>query len=220
MPAHLKRELDRLKKSVLSLSALVEKQVNLAVVAVSQRDASIAEEVIAADGEIDRGEVDIEEDCLKIMALHQPVAVDLRFIVAVLKINNDLERIGDLASNIAKRARKLANMPEILAPFDVIEMGKITQHMLRNSLTSLIDGNGELALEVMNEDDTIDEMNREAYRKIKIAIVENPNDIDGLVYYLGVARHLERIADHTTNIAEDVIYMISGEIVRHPASDR
>ncbi len=220
MPAHLNRELERLKKSVLSLSALAEKQVNLAVIAVSQRAVETAEQVIATDAEIDRGEVDIEEDCLKIMALHQPVAIDLRFIVAVLKINNDLERIGDLASNIAKRGRKLATMPEISAPFDIIEMGKITQRMLRNSLTSLIDINGELALEVMNEDDVIDEMNREAYRKVKRAIVENPDRIDGLIYYLGVARHLERIADHATNIAEDVIYMISGEIVRHPSAER
>jgi len=220
MSVHLKRELDRLKKSILSLSALVEKQVNQAVIVVSQRDAKIAEEVISADAEVDRGEVDIEEDCLKIMALHQPVAIDLRFIVAVLKINNDLERIGDLAANVAKRGRKLANMPEIPAPFDVTTMGELTQKMLRDSLTSLIDSDGELALVVMKEDDVIDEMNREAYVKVKSAIVASPANIDALVYYLGVARQLERIADHTTNIAEDVIYMISGEIVRHPASDR
>jgi len=220
MPAHLNRELDRLKKSILSLSALVEKQVNQAVIVVSQRDAKIAEEVIRIDEEVDRGEVDIEEDCLKIMALHQPVAIDLRFIVAVLKINNDLERIGDLAANVAKRGRKLANMPEIATPFDVTTMGEIAQKMLRDSLTSLIESNGELALAVMKEDDIIDEMNREAYQRVKGAITENPGNIDALIYFLGVARQLERIADHTTNIAEDVIYMISGEIVRHPSSDR
>jgi len=220
MPAHLNRELERLKKSILSLSALVEKQLNQAVTVVNNRDATLAEKVIHADAEIDRGEVDIEEDCLKIMALHQPVAIDLRFIVAVLKINNDLERIGDLAANVAKRGRKLANMPEIPAPFDVGTMGEITQKMLRDSLTSLIESNGELALSVMKEDDVIDEMNRDAYQKIKSKIAETPTNIDALIYYLGVARQLERIADHTTNIAEDVIYMISGEIVRHPSSDR
>ncbi len=220
MPAHLKRELDRLKKSILSLSAMVEKQVNQAVIVVSQRDAKLAEEVIAADAEVDKSEVDIEEDCLKIMALHQPVAIDLRFIVAVLKINNDLERIGDLAANVAKRGRKLANMPEIPAPFDVTTMGEITQKMLRDSLTALIDSNGDLALAVMKEDDIIDEMNREAYTKVKSAITDNPANIDGLIYYLGVARQLERIADHATNIAEDIIYMISGDIVRHPSAAR
>lgn len=220
MSAHLNRELERLKKSILSLSAQVEKQVNRAVIVVSQRNASIADEVFAADAEVDRGEVDIEEDCLKIMALHQPVAIDLRFIVAVLKINNDLERIGDLAVNIAKRGKKLANMPEVTAPFDVTRMSEITQEMLRNSLTSLIDSNGELALEVMKEDDIIDEMNRAAYGKVISAIGESPEQINALIYYLGVARQLERIADHTTNIAEDVIYMVSGEIVRHPSSDR
>ncbi len=220
MAAHLKRELGRLKKNILSLSALVEKQVNQAVAVVSERDAVIAEKVIAADADIDRWEVDIEEDCLKIMALHQPVAKDLRFIVAALKINNDLERIGDLAANIAKRGKKLANLPEFLAPFDVVAMGDVAQRMLRNSLTSLIDLDGEMAQAVMNEDDIVDEMNRVAYSNVKKAISEYPDQIDALIYYLGVARHLERIADHATNIAEDVIYMISGEIVRHPSSER
>ncbi|MDD5327390.1 MAG: phosphate signaling complex protein PhoU, partial [Phycisphaerae bacterium] len=157
----------------------------------------------------------IEEDCLKILALHQPVAIDLRFIVTVLKINNDLERIGDLAVNIAERAVFLAGQPKINISTDLADMAHTAQSMLKRSIDALINHDAELAHEVCASDNIVDKMNRQMYLKIQKAILENPEQISSLIHLLSTSRHLERIADHTTNIAEDVIYMIEGQIARH-----
>ena len=161
-------------------------------------------------------EVEVEEECLKILALHQPVAADLRFIVAVLKINNDLERIGDLAVNIASRAIKLSaikTQPEALIDFQDLE-SKV-QQMLRRSLESLVNLNEEIAKSVCSSDDAIDDINRSIHKQVIQATREHPNDVERFIILLSVSKNLERIADHATNIAEDVLYMIRGEIVRH-----
>jgi phosphate transport system protein len=175
--------------------------------------------VIEKDLEIDHSEVEVEEECLRILALHQPVAIDLRFIVAALKLNNDLERIGDLAVNIAERALFLSRVTPPVIPFDFNEMAQRTRDMLKQSLDALVNMDIELARRVCAEDDEVDRINREMYVHVKQAIRQHPHHLEALVHLLSVSRHLERIADHTTNIAEDVIYMIEGEIVRHKTED-
>ncbi len=212
---HLRREVDRLKRKLLALSAYVEESVQRAVKAVSERDEKLAQRVIDTDFEIDEMEVDVEEDCLKILALHQPVAIDLRFIIAVLKINNDLERIGDLAVNIAERAVSLSKRDKINSPFDFQTMAERVQKMLQKALDALVNADAKLAREVLVSDDEIDEMNRQMYDSIKMGIRQDPANVDTLIQVLAISRNLERIADHTSNIAEDVIYMVDGDIIRH-----
>ncbi|MBN1782890.1 phosphate signaling complex protein PhoU [bacterium] len=219
MSVRLHHEMDQLKKSILTLGAAVEEALHLAVKSLQERDEKTAQKVIDSDQEIDDMEVDLEEECLKLLALHQPVATDLRFIVAVLKINNDLERIGDLAVNIAERARFLAFQPPVNVPLDFGSMAELVQRMLKKSLDALVNMDPKLACEVIDADDEIDEMNRNMYQLIQEAVTQNPERIERLIHLLSTSRHLERIADQTTNIAEDVIYMIEGKIVRHKTED-
>lgn len=215
MAQHMQREIEKLKKEILGLGAMVENNVGMAVKAIEDRDSSLAEKVIKSDEDIDRAEVDLEENCLKILALHQPVAIDLRFIIAVLKINNDLERIGDLAVNIAERVKFLCSQPSIRIPYDLEALVEKTRWMLRKSLDSLVNLDTTLANTVCVADDEVDDINSQMYDLIKDAIRATPNHVDALIPYLSVSRYLERIADHATNIAEDVIYMVDGVIARH-----
>ncbi len=211
----LSREVEKLKKQILSLSGDVERMVKQAVRCVSERDAETAARVEQHDEEIDIAEVDLEEEVLKLLALYQPVAVDLRFIVAVLKINNDLERIGDLAVNIAQRAARLATLPECELPFDFPSMSSKVQWMLHSALEALVNLDTNLAYEVCDADDVVDDINHAMYETVIERLRAEPVLADRWVLMLGVSRLLERIADHTTNIAEDVIYLTTGEIVRH-----
>ncbi len=215
MSQHLRTEIDNLKKKILAIGAIVENSVGLAVKSIENRDPELAQSVIKGDKQIDRAEVELEEDCLKILALHQPVAIDLRFIIAVLKINNDLERINDLAVNIAERAQLLKNNPPISIPFDFDGISSKTQWMLRTCLDSLVNLDSKLAREVCAADDYVDSINREMYNLVTDAIKARPEHVDILIPYLSVSRYLERIADHATNISEDVIYMVDGIIARH-----
>jgi phosphate transport system protein len=216
MSQHLHRAIDGLKNQLLNLSALVEESLFIAVKAIEERNAALAQKVIDGYRQIDLKEVDVEEECLKILALHQPVATDLRFIVAVLKINNDLERIGDLAVNIASRAKALS---KITAPpqvsIDLHDAQQKVQKMLRTSLEALVNLNELKAREVMAADDEVDEINRSVHKQVIAALKEFPADSERLILFLSVSRNLERIADHTTNVAEDVLYTITGEIFRH-----
>lgn len=215
MAQHLLREIDRLKKLLFSLCAVVEESVNRAVTAIQKGDQALAAEVIAADDEIDRMEIEVEEECLKILALHQPVAIDLRFIVACLKMNNDLERIGDLSVGIAERALQLAETPVFQVPFDLGRMAELVQVMLKKCLDALVNLDIELAREVRAADREIDSLNREMYDLVTCAISKTPQRAASLIMFLSVSRALERIGDHAANIAGDVIYMLAGEIIRH-----
>lgn len=219
MSIHLIKEIERLKKMILSLSAMAEESVQRAVKALDMHDAALARRVIDSDYEIDKKEVDVEEECLKILALHQPVAIDLRLIIAVLKINNDLERVADLAVNIAERAQFLASQPPLPTRFDFAKMAEKAQAMLHKSLDALVNLDANLARQVCAADDEVDAMNRNAYLLVEEGIRRNPERMEPLIHMLSVSRHLERIADHATNIAEDVIYMCEGEIVRHRSED-
>ena len=219
MPAHLQKEIEHLKKRILNLGDKVEAAVRDAAIAIEQRNGGLASQIIKNDVEIDQQEVEVEEECLKTLALHQPVANDLRFIIAVLKINNDLERIGDLAVNIAQRAIFLAEQPKLDISFDFSGMAAVAKSMLKKSIDALVNLDIELAQQVRISDDTIDNMNRQMYLKVQKAILDNPGQIASLIQLLSVSRHLERIADHATNIAEDVIYMVEGRIIRHKTEE-
>ena len=215
MPVHMQRELDKLKKMILSLSAMVEESVRQAVESLERMDVTQAEQVIRNDVQVDRMEVEVEEEGLKILALHQPVAIDLRFIISVLKMNSNLERIADEAVNIAERTVALAAEKRISAPFDYHEMARKVQTMLKKSLDSLVNLDAQLARQVCQLDDEVDAMHSNTFKLVKEQIRLHLERMDALVHYLSVSRHLERIADLATNIAEDVMYMIEGEIVRH-----
>jgi len=215
MTKHFQRELEKIKKKILSLGAMVEERVRMAIQAIEEFDGEIAKKIILSDHEIDEMEVEVEEECLKIMALHQPVAVDLRFLIAVIKINNDLERIGDQAVNIAQRVKTITKKERSDFVFDYSLMAEKAENMLRMSLDALVNLDDDLAFKVLLLDDEVDAINKEAYNLIKRAISKNPDNVSYLINLLLISRHLERLADHATNIAEEVIYMIEGEIVRH-----
>jgi phosphate transport system protein len=215
MSVHLQREIGILNKRLLSLCALVEDQVDRAIQAVVGRDADMAAAVEARDAEADRREVELEEECLKILALHQPVAIDLRFVVVAMKINNDLERIGDLAVNIARKAAALAEQGPTEIPFDISGMWQKTQGMLRDSVDALVNLDAGLADKVCARDGEVDQMKRDNRKRAESILREDAGRVPGIMSLLAVSRNLERIADHATNIAEDVIYMVQGRIIRH-----
>jgi len=217
---HFSRELEKIKKQILSLGAMVEEQVRMATQAVETHDAELAQKIIKSDYEVDEMEVEIEEECLKVLALHQPVAVDLRFLIAVIKINNELERIGDQAVNIAERVDIIGKGKQLDFFFDYSSMGEKVQDMLKSSLDALVRMDYEMAFSVVLRDDEVDQIKSDAYDRIKLAMGDHPDKLGELINLLLISRHLERLADHATNIAEEVIYLIEGEIVRHAAYNR
>ena len=219
MSKHIRREIAVLKKEILALGAAAEEILYKAMKSLEERDKALAEQVMKEDTGIDQMEVEVEEDCLKVLALHQPVAGDLRLIIAILKINNDLERVGDLAVNIAERAAFLATREKIETPPDFMKMSEISRDMLKKSLDALVTEDSAMAHKVCGMDDAVDAINREMYILIQNEIRKDPSRMECLIHLLSVSRHLERVADMATNIAEDVIYMIDGEIVRHKVED-
>jgi len=215
MPKRLQKELEEIKKRILALGAMVEERVRMAIKAITDWDADLAEEILRRDHEIDELEIEVEEECLKILALHQPVAVDLRFIIAVIKINNDLERIGDEAVNIGNRVQAIARRQRLQLSFDYTIMAEKAASMLHMSLDALVNLDIDLAFKILTMDDEVDRMQRETYDRIKEFMKHEPEASGYLINLYTMSRHLERVADHSTNIAEEVIHLIEGEIVRH-----
>ena len=213
------REIEILKERVLRLSIDIEDRLRKALQAVATVDVALAQAVIDGDVEIDKREVAIEEECLKLLALHQPVASDLRFVIATLKVNNDLERIGDLAVNIADRARLLANVPPPGIGLPIDRMGTLSIDMLRKVFQAFMDHDARLAAEVVASDDGVDDMNRDMIASVVGRMRAGDPSPEALLLLLGVSRELERVGDHASSIAEDLIYMFKGEIVRHHKSD-
>lgn len=209
------REIDKLKKLILEMSASVEQALIDAVTAIERRDPGLARSVVDHESQTNAREVDIEEECLKILALHQPVAADLRYLVAVLKINNDLERIGDLAVHIAQGALQLGEMPPVAVPEHLGVMAARAQGMLKKVLDAFVSLDLAAAREIRVEDAVLDALNREMVLRLKGEIMRRPEALEPLLKLMHVARHLERIGDHATNIAEDLVYLIEGRIVRH-----
>jgi phosphate transport system protein len=211
--------MDRLKRDILALGALVEESLRTAFQAIESRDPEKARKVIVGDFVIDQHEVEVEEECLKLLALYQPVAGDLRFLVAVIKINSELERIGDLASNIGERALTLADEHPVPVPEGFTIMADRTGTILEKALDALVRQDATAARAVLAADDEIDMLYQGLIDDLKQIIRTDPDHLDAIVLLFSVARYLERLADHATNIAEDVIYMVDGEISRHQVPD-
>jgi phosphate transport system protein len=212
---HLQRDLELLKKELLTIGSMVEEAVNKAVLALVERRSDLAEEVIKGDHDIDQKELLVEEDCLKILALHQPVAVDLRFIIVALKVNNDLERMGDLAANIARRASYLSTYPPLAVAQTLKPMADGVLVMVRECLDALTNVDAELSRKVLKRDDEIDAENRKMYFELQKVMKEDSDSIEAAMLLLIASRNLERIADLATNISQDVVYMVEGELIRH-----
>jgi phosphate transport system protein len=217
MTKHIERQIESLKERILRLGTLVEEAISKSITALINRDTSLAQRVIANDAEIDAMEVEVEEECLKMLALYQPVAADLRFVVAVLKINNDLERMGDLARNIAKRVTQLEGGDPYDLPPEIRTMATQAQEMVRQCLDAVVKRDPTLARQVREEDDIVDEARQRIQRRVLQGIKDHPENVENLLRINSVAKHIERIADMATNIAEDVVYMVEGDIVRHRA---
>ena len=215
MTKHIERQIESLKERILRLGTLVEEAISKSITALINRDTSLAQRVIANDAEIDAMEVEVEEECLKMLALYQPVAADLRFGVAVLKINNDLERMGDLARNIAKRVTQLEGGDPYDLPPEIRTMATQAQEMVRQCLDAVVKRDPTLARQVREEDDIVDEARQRIQRRVLQGIKDHPENVENLLRINSVSKHIERIADMATNIAEDVVYMVEGDIVRH-----
>ena len=215
MSLHLSQDLTEAHNSLLKLSGSVEDMIASAVRSLVERRGALAAEVIQRDSQIDRSEVRIEEDCLKMLALHQPVAADLRRITTMMKINDDLERIADLACNIAQRADSLVPYPEFPIPPGINEMALMTTSMVRRSLDSFVQRNTEQAHQVIEEDDRVDAKNVEVIETLTSLMSQDNTQIAAAMHCFSASRHLEQIADHAVSIAEDLIYMVDGVIVRH-----
>jgi len=213
------REIENLKKLILSLGAIVEEQIQRAMLSLERRDTELADEVISRDREVDSLEILIEEECLKILALYQPVAKELRFVIAVLKMNNDLERMGDLASNIAKRVRYLSKKEKIDLISEFRDVSDKVQIMVKKSLDALVNTDVALAREVLAADDEVDRLTKQMLKKTINAIEKDSDKTKEYFSIRSISKNLERIADSATNIAEDVVYLCSGEIIRHQSED-
>ncbi len=207
-------ELERLNKKILELSSKAEERVRRATELIHTQDMNEIQSITLSDYEIDEMEVEIEEDCLKVLALHQPVAGDLRFIVAVIKINNEIERIADIAVNIAMRVATISKCKPLDIQFDFNVMSERVISMLRMSLDSLVKRDSEIARKVFLIDDEVDALRNQVYEQITRLIPEHPDNAKCLINTYLLARHLERIADRATNIAEEVVYLVEGTIIR------
>ena len=218
MAKHLHIEIERLKRRVLGVGATVVEAIQKALLSLEARRGEIAKEVIAGDEKVDHDEVELEEECLKLLALYQPVAEDLRFITAVMKINNDLERMGDEAVNIAEHAAFLSRNEPVPVPPQMSEITRAAMRMVRESLDAFVASDVQEALRICAEDDEVDRLNREIIQAVWKMMQKDPQTIERATHLFSVSRHLERIADHATNIAEDVVYMVEGRIIRHNAN--
>lgn len=219
MTRHLQRDMDRIQREMLSLSSLVEEMIDKATLALHERSDQLAREVVESDELVDQREVQLEEECLKLLALHQPVAGDLRRVAAVLKINNDLERIADLAVNVAERVRSLSAFHQFPIPDDVRLMAHLAKRMVRGALDAFVQLDPHAARTVMRSDADLDSLNVSVIEQLTATMQQHPELVPAGLHCFSAARHIERIGDHATNIAEDVVYLVEGEIVRHQHSE-
>ena len=215
MSKHLQRDIDGLIKQLLTISSMVEEMIDRATQALSERKYDLAEQVISSDDFVDRQEVHLEEECLKMLALHQPVAVDLRRIATVLKVNADLERIADLAVSIANRAMAISEHPAFVVPDRLPQMVVLATQMVRSAMDSFVNLDSAAARRILAMDHQVDRYNSEIIEELQALMQKQPDMVPAALHCFSGVRHLERIADHATNIAEDVIYLVEGDIVRH-----
>ena len=217
---HFQEELERLKARLLEMGGLAEEQVRLAVQGLVQRDRALVARVLTSDHPINSLHIEIDSRCFTLIALHQPMAVDLRSIVAAVKINTDLERVGDLAINIAEAALRYANHPPVKRLIDIPNMATIAQTMLRDALDAFVKRDTALAQQVLSADDELDALKTQIFRELLTYMLQDPTTIEPALDLILISRHLERIGDHATNVAEDVIFMVSARDVRHHSADQ
>jgi phosphate transport system protein len=216
---HLQEELDVLKSRLLEMGGLAEQRVRRAVQGLAEREHELIESVLIGDEPINALQLEIDDRCLKLLALHQPMATDLRAVMAAVKINTDLERVGDLAVNIAEAAKRYAMHPPVKKLIDIPKMADIAQAMLRDALDSYVKRDMALARQVLHQDDSLDALKTQIFRELLSFMLKDPSTIEAALDLILVSRHLERIGDHATNIAEDVIFMVSARDVRHNAPE-
>ena len=219
MQRHFDEALEQLKEKLLRMSSLVEKIIGSSIKALNDRNADLANQVIGSDDEINMLEIEIDDLCLKLLALHQPQAGDLRFIASTMKITNDLERIGDLAVNIAERTLDLIKVPPLKIRIDIPKMASAAQGMLKDSLNAFVNKDSRLAQAVCKRDDEVDSLNHEIIMELLKCTPDNQTTVERVVDLVLVAKNLERIADHSTNICEDVIYLVEGKVIKHHIAD-
>ncbi len=216
---HFQEELATLKERLLTMGGLAEERVRAAVEALARRNSQLIDEVLAGDEPINQLHIEVDRRAFQLLALYQPMAVDLRAIVAALKINTDLERVGDLAINIAEAARRYAEHPPVKKLIDIPRMGNIAQTMLRDALDAYVRRDTALAARVLNRDDELDALKTQIFRELLTFMLQNTATIEPALDLILVSRHLERIGDHATNVAEDVIFMVSARDVRHHSGE-
>jgi phosphate transport system protein len=216
---HFQEELEQLKTRLLEMGGLAEDRVRSALDGLVERDSQLVDRVLSGDVPINQLHIEIDSRCFKLLALHQPMAVDLRAIVSAVKINTDLERVGDLAINIAEAVRRYMRHPPVKELIDIPRMAEIAQSMLRDSLDSYVRRDIALAQSVLNQDDELDALKTQVFRDLLTHMLQDPNTIEPGLDLILISRHLERIGDHATNIAEDVIFMVSARDVRHHAGE-
>lgn len=215
MSIHFIKEMERLHRDIVSMCSTVEENISEAVRGLQKRSAGLAEELAVRDREVNDLDIRIEEECLKILALYNPVANDLRRVAAVLKIAGELERVGDLAVNIAERSASLSSFPDFPLPSRLNEMATESLSMLHSSIDSYVEQDADKAREVCGRDDVVDDLNDELIHSLRSDMIKTPSFVEPGMHLFSVIRHIERVADHATNIAEDVVYLIGGEIIRH-----
>jgi phosphate transport system protein len=211
----LEKELIDLKERLLTMGSVVEAQVARSIKSLVDRDNALASKVIEADHEVNRMEVEIDEECIRLLALRQPEAGDLRFITTAMKIVTDIERIGDLAVDVSERALELNEEPNLKPYIDIPRMAKAARNMLKEALDAFVNRNSELAWSVLDQDDFVDELNKQIFRELLTFMIEDPHSISRAIRITYISKYLERIADHATNIAEMVVYLVEGRIIRH-----
>ncbi len=219
MERALHQGLDKIRQDLLRMGAEVEKMIDDSMRSLVERDDELAEAVIQQDLEVDRLEKTVDEECHQMLATQQPTAIDLRFLVAVMKITNDLERMGDSAVNIAKSAAQINAEPPLKPYIDLPAMARIAAEMVRDSLDSLVRRDVNLALDVCDRDDRIDSLYKQLFRELLTFMIESPDTVGRALHLLLVAKNVERIGDHATNVAEDVIYYVEGRDIRHPKAE-
>jgi phosphate transport system protein len=215
MKKHYREELGNLRETVLRMGGLVEQMTHRAIQALVERKIEMLPEVTAMEAQVNQLHIDIDEICLEMIALRQPTAVDLRFIAAAMKINTDMERIGDQAINITERAEFLLTVPPVKPLIDIPRMAEIAKEMLRDALDAFVNGNDALAYETIKKDDLVDHLKDQVFRELLTYMMADPTTIARGLELILVSRYVERIADHATNICENVIFMVKGKDVRH-----
>jgi phosphate transport system protein len=215
MQRHFEEELTRLKERILKMGALVESQIAASIKALVERDTALAKQTIQNDHLVNAMDVEIDEDCIRLLALYQPAARDLRFITTAMKITTDLERMSDLAEDICERSIELAEEPLLKPYIDIPRMAEAAQKMVREALDAFVNKDVKLARKVCAEDQFIDELTHQIFRELLSFMVEDPTTITRAVRVSFVAKYIERIGDHATNIAEMVVYLVEGKIIRH-----